>query len=58
MDRQAKRLYDLQRARCDHVAAVQHHLGTGLFSGSDSGREQFAVVVTVGDDADFHGLSL
>ncbi len=55
MDGQTERFQHAEGAGCDDIAAVQHGLGTSGFGGADGGRQQWAVVVTVGNDTDFHG---
>lgn len=55
MDRQFQTDDRMQGRRRDQIAAMQHCLGAELFRFGNGGSERFAVIVTVGDDADFQG---
>lgn len=53
VDRQAQVDDRMQRGRRHEIAAMQHRLGAKGFRLRNGGGEQLAMVVTVGDDADF-----
>jgi hypothetical protein len=53
VDRQAQVKDRMQRGRRHQIAAVQHCLSAKRFRLRDSGGERLAMVVAVGNDADF-----
>ena len=55
VDRQTEADNRVQRRGCDQVSAVQHRFSTERFCLGDCGSERLAMVVAVGDDADFQG---
>jgi hypothetical protein len=54
MDRQPDVEDGVQRRRRDQVAAVQHGLGSKGLCFGGGGGEGLAMIVAVGNDADFH----
>jgi hypothetical protein len=56
VDRQSQSDDSVQRGRRHQIAAVQHRLGAKRFRLRDSRGERLAMVVAVGDNADFQTL--
>ncbi len=54
VNRQAELGDRVQGGGRNQIAAMQHHLGAEAFCLGDGGGQQAAVVVRVGDEADFH----
>ena len=52
--RQPERFQYTQRAGRDHVAAMQYSLGARCFGGAYCGLQQWAMIVAVRDNTDFH----